>query len=140
LAQQEGSTVVADDFDLSAVVILVQEVGPSDVSKHREHFGFKFERWAVEDLYRNDHGLAGSDQSLVVKNAKASAGVEGLFVEFVEFDCIVAGRRDCRILFDLGDPRTVNRRDAPDVHERLNVLISPPLREESFLQCPPLRL
>jgi hypothetical protein len=30
-------------------------------------------------------------------------------------------------LFDLGDPRAVDRRNATDVHERLNVLISPPV-------------
>jgi hypothetical protein len=102
------------------------------MSKHRKHFGFKFQYRAVKDLYGNDHGLARSDQPFVVKDAKAGARIKGLFFKLVKFDRIVSGWGDCRILFDLGYPRAVDSRDAADVHERLNVLISPALRQEGL--------
>ena len=102
------------------------------MSEHREYFCFEFQYGTVEDLYGNDHGLTRPDQSLVVKNAKPSAGIKGLFFQLVKFYSIVSSWGDRRILFDLGDPRAVDRRNAADIHERLNVLIAPAVRKEGL--------
>ena len=102
------------------------------MGEHREYFRLEFQYGAVEDLYGNDHGLARPHQSLVVKNAKPSAGIKGLLFQLVKFNSSVSSWGDCRILFDLGDPRAVDRRNAADIHKRLNVRIAPPARKEGL--------
>src|SRR5262245_35024942 len=117
----------------------MHKVGPGDVGEHGENFGFEFQDRTVEYLYRYNHGLPRSDQSFVMKDAEPGAGVKGLFLQFIKFYGFVSGGGNGRVLFDLGDPGAVDRRYAADIDERLDVLISPAVREESlhnaFLFC-----
>jgi hypothetical protein len=103
----------ANDFDPAPDIVLMHKVCPGDMSEHREHFSFKFQYRAVEDLYGNDHRLPGPDQPFVVKNAKPSAVIKRLFFQLVKLYGIVSSWGDFRILFNLGDSRAVDRAMRP---------------------------
>jgi hypothetical protein len=132
LTEQQGTAVVTNDIHATALVILVQNIGPGNACENGKHFRLEIEGGAIENLHRKDHCFPRPNQPLIVKKIEPRCGVKGFLFDFEKRDLLFRGRLLLRVFLDLGDPGAVDGRGSANINKRLDVLIAPPVVQKGF--------